>query len=142
LQLVEPPSFDAKVKTNQGKSQHIARQPEIREHAGKTEAVNEPKAKRHTQRLAWTIGLSAASTTDMAMADSEIRAGRLTIPSVARLNVSECARVKAVTIFSSIKAALKLPHACHPFAPGRSTGYWEIWGIDRYAKRHIKATVG
>jgi hypothetical protein len=57
-----------------------------------------PKQKATTQRRLRTIGkrlLSGASTTDMAMADSEMRAGKLTTCNVARLSVIECATVKA-----------------------------------------------
>ena len=59
---------------HQRQGEHTARQPQIGEHAGKTKPCISPKQKAITQRLPRTIGnrlLSAASTTDMAMADSQ-----------------------------------------------------------------------
>ena len=57
--------------------------------------------------------LSAASTTDSAIADSTQRDGRLTTPSAASDSVIECASVNAVTTFTTSKnAARKLAAGC------------------------------
>ena len=65
---------------------------------------------------------SAATTTDRAIADSTMRDGSATTPSVASVSVIEWASVKAVTILStSMLDARKLSRACQPLARCTST---------------------
>src|SRR3989442_12295218 len=68
-----------------------------------------PKPNAAIQRTRATIGnrlLSAASTTESAIADSTQRDGSVTTSSAASDSVIECATVKAVTILAtSTKAA-------------------------------------
>jgi hypothetical protein len=66
--------------------------------------------------------LSAAITTDAAIADSTSRAGSVTRPSAATLSVIEWASVKAVTTLAiSKKASLKPPTGCQLPARRHST---------------------
>ena len=60
------------------------------------------------QRRPWTTGktlLSAASTTEVAIADSTSREGSEITPSAARLSVIECATVNEVTILNTSQNA-------------------------------------
>ena len=68
--------------------------------------------------------LSAARTTDSAIADSTQREGSETIPSAASVNVIECATVNAVTILAtSQNDPLKSTAACHlPLRRTRTVG--------------------